>query len=407
MNDKWLNDIRDKMSDFEIDEPQGLWNDINLKQFQGEDVDVGRDDVKKSIPFRIRLGIAAAIVAAVVSIGLLFVNNDIATTNPEIATMDKRIAVCKHETLLPVKTDNVEMVQTVSHPAITETILSEKEFITEKTSGDSVVISKTDRECTSDSKTLIINKTVSTGNDDNLLALNNVSDSKSGRLSVGVFTSGGLGVEQNRKSSFYSASTEVVNNKYIWKDRPLLGILAYNRNKKIASSIRHRQPVKAGVSLSFRLDDRFSIASGLSFTKLTSDIFEGSDNHYFTGEQNLFYIGIPLNISYNIYSWRKFDIYAAAGVAAEKCVYASTNRSYVINNSVIKEDKYRIKEKPLQWSVNATAGIQYNITSKLGVYIEPGAGYYFDCHSNLRTIYSDKPLNLNLNFGLRLTFDKD
>ena len=407
MNDKWLNDIRDKMSDFEIDEPQGLWNDINLKQLQGEDVDVGRDDVKKSIPFRIRLGIAAAIVAAVVSIGLLFVNNDIATTHPEIATMDKRIAVCKQETLLPVKTDNVEMVQTDSHPAITEAILSEKEFITEKTSGDSVVISKTDREFTSDSKTLIINKTVSTGNDGNLLALNNVSDSKSGRLSVGVFTSGGLGVEQNRKSSFYSASTEVVNNKYIWKDRPLLGILAYNRNKKIASSIRHRQPVKAGVSLSFRLDDRFSIASGLSFTKLTSDIFEGSDNHYFTGEQNLFYIGIPLNISYNIYSWRKFDIYAAAGVAAEKCVYASTNRSYVINNSVIKEDKYRIKEKPLQWSVNATAGIQYNITTKLGVYIEPGAGYYFDSHSNLRTIYSDKPLNLNLNFGLRLTFNKD
>ncbi len=407
MNDKWLNDIRDKMSDFEIDEPQGLWNNINHKQLQGEDVDVGRNDVKKSIPFRIRLGIAAAIVAAVVSIGLLFVNNDIATTHPEIATMDKRIAVCKHETLLPVKTDNVEMVQTDRHPAITETILSEKEFITEKTSRDSVVISKADREFTSDSKTLIINKTVSTGNDDNLLALNNVSDSKSGRLSVGVFTSGGLGVEQNRKSSFYSASTEVVDNKYIWKDRPLLGILAYNRNKKIASSIRHRQPVKAGVSLSFRLDDRFSIASGLSFTKLTSDIFEGSDNHYFTGEQNLFYIGIPLNISYNIYSWRKFDIYAAAGVAAEKCVYASTNRSYVINNNVIKEDKYRIKEKPLQWSVNATAGIQYNITSMLGVYIEPGAGYYFDSHSNLRTIYSDKPLNLNLNFGLRLTFDKD
>lgn len=140
MNDKWLNDIRDKMSDFEIDEPQGLWNDINLKQLQGEDINVGRDDVKKSIPFRIR-PIAAAIVAAVVSIGLLFVNKDISTTHPEIATMDKRIAVCKHETLLPVKTDNVEMVQTVSHPAITETIISEKN-LSRKTSETALLFRK-------------------------------------------------------------------------------------------------------------------------------------------------------------------------------------------------------------------------------------------------------------------------
>lgn len=48
--------------------------------------------------------------------------------------------------------------------------------------------------------------------------------------------------------------------------------------------------------------------------------------------------------------------------------------------------------------------MQYNISSMVGIYAEPGLSYYFDNGSNIETIYSEKPLNFNLNIGLRVSF---
>ena len=57
--------------------------------------------------------------------------------------------------------------------------------------------------------------------------------------------------------------------------------------------------------------------------------------------------------------------------------------------------------KPLQWSANASMGMQFNINKTVGLYAEPGISYYFDNGSDIKTIYGDKPLNFNLNVGLR------
>lgn len=60
----------------------------------------------------------------------------------------------------------------------------------------------------------------------------------------------------------------------------------------------------------------------------------------------------------------------------------------------------------MQWSVNAAAGIQLNIVNSLSLYAEPGISYYFNDGSAIQTIYKEKPLNFNLNFGIRFTFGK-
>ena len=60
-----------------------------------------------------------------------------------------------------------------------------------------------------------------------------------------------------------------------------------------------------------------------------------------------------------------------------------------------------IKVKPLQWSVNASAGVQFRLTKFMGVYAEPGIAYYFDDGSEIKTIYKEKPVNFNLNLGVR------
>ena len=52
--------------------------------------------------------------------------------------------------------------------------------------------------------------------------------------------------------------------------------------------------------------------------------------------------------------------------------------------------------------MQAAVGMQYGITENIGVYIEPGIGYYFDNNSSLETYYSEHPINFTLSFGFRL-----
>ena len=50
--------------------------------------------------------------------------------------------------------------------------------------------------------------------------------------------------------------------------------------------------------------------------------------------------------------------------------------------------------------------MQFDVLDNVGIYAEPGVSYHFDDHSSLQTIYKEKPLNFNLNVGIRYTIDK-
>ncbi len=50
-----------------------------------------------------------------------------------------------------------------------------------------------------------------------------------------------------------------------------------------------------------------------------------------------------------------------------------------------------------QWSVNAAAGIQYNIIDWLAVFAEPGVTYFL----NNESLYGEHPWNFNARIGLR------
>lgn len=144
--------------------------------------------------------------------------------------------------------------------------------------------------------------------------------------------------------------------------------------------VHHRQPVRFGLSLRYRLTDRWSVESGLSYTRLSSDITTIIDDKTTVTEQRLNYIGLPLNISYELWRSRYFGLYVSGGSTIEKQLEAS----------------------PWQFSLNGAAGAEYKLTDFFSLYAEPGIGYYFKDGSSTPTIYNDHPLNFNLSFGLRL-----
>lgn len=161
----------------------------------------------------------------------------------------------------------------------------------------------------------------------------------------------------------------------------------------------HRIPIRVGLTLKYDITPRFAVESGLSYTYLGSDI-KGSRS---SGEQSLHYIGVPLNLKYRIASWRSFDFYASAGALVEKCVSAKFTLKENVNTPLEVSKTESLDEKPLQLSVNAAAGLQWNISKTVGLYAEPGISYYFDDNTKINTTYSDRPLEFNLNFGLRFT----
>lgn len=191
-----------------------------------------------------------------------------------------------------------------------------------------------------------------------------------------------------------------------WEDNPMLGINIFNQGKEVKIKYKHRLPVRIGVKVAYTLNEHWSIESGLTYTRLSSDMKDGTKENYFTGEQRLNYVGIPVNMKYIAWSYKRFNLYGSAGVLAEKCVSGNVTKEYVINNATKKKKTVNIDSKPLQMSVNADFGVQFDVLDNVGIYAEPGVSYHLDDHSSLQTIYKEKPLNFNLNVGVRYTIGK-
>lgn len=222
-------------------------------------------------------------------------------------------------------------------------------------------------------------------------------------LSTSATTGMGASSVTNSTATYVEA---VGPDDVIWADNPQLGIGIFNQGKSVKTEYKHRLPVRVGLNVAYRLTDRLSVESGVSYTRLSSDMKDGTKDNYSSGSQKLDYIGVPLNVKYRAFGYRRLSVYASAGLLTEKCVSGKTTHEYVISGEKKKHETEDVAAKPWQLSVNAALGAQFDVLRNVGVYVEPGVSYYFDDHSPLSTIYKEKPLNFNLNLGVRYTIGK-
>ena len=222
-------------------------------------------------------------------------------------------------------------------------------------------------------------------------------------LSTSATTGMGASSVTNSTATYVEA---VGPDDVIWADNPQLGIGIFNQGKSVKTEYKHRLPVRVGLNVAYRLTDRLSVESGVSYTRLSSDMKDGTKNNYSSSSQKLDYIGVPLNVKYRAFGYRRLSVYASAGLLTEKCVSGKTTHEYVISGEKKKREAEDVAAKPWQLSVNAALGAQLDVLRNVGVYVEPGVSYYFDDRSTLSTIYKEKPLNFNLNLGVRYTIGK-
>jgi hypothetical protein len=186
---------------------------------------------------------------------------------------------------------------------------------------------------------------------------------------------------------------------------PLTEVLLANQSKEVEARIRHKIPVTFGVSVYYNLGKKWGIGTGVNYTKLTSELHSGSNSNYIKGDQSIHYIGIPVQVNYNVIQKGRFTGYVTGGVLAEKAVAGKLKTKYIVNDEVQDEQEERLDVKPVQLSVNSAIGLQVKIIDKIGIYAEPGIGYHFKNDNQLNTIYKEKPLNFNMKFGIRLLLD--
>ena len=184
------------------------------------------------------------------------------------------------------------------------------------------------------------------------------------------------------------------------------GVPLYGNFQEIKNDIRHHQPLRFGLSIRYAINNRWSVESGLSYSHHKSDLIKQSGDQKTITEQQLSYVGIPLSAQYLIWNIGRLNLYASAGGMVEKMVKGKrTTQPSPTNNTPEASTTESVSISPLQFSLNCALGAEFQVAKSLSLYAEPGLGYYFDNGSTVPTIYQDKPLNLNLSFGLRFSFE--
>jgi len=161
-------------------------------------------------------------------------------------------------------------------------------------------------------------------------------------------------------------------------------------------------PVSISAGIRFYVLPRFSIGSGLSFS-LLSRTFTGEYSpvgaEKITGDirHTMCYLGIPVNANFDVFTNDLFKFYVYGQAAFEYCV---SNKYSILasKTGIVVKDPV----KGIQTSVGAGLGLEFRINRLLGIYLNPGINYYFNC-AQPKSIRSDHPTMFTLDAGIRFS----
>ena len=162
-------------------------------------------------------------------------------------------------------------------------------------------------------------------------------------------------------------------------------------------------PVSVGAGIKLGFTPKWSMSIGLNYSFLTRT-FDGiyteegkNPVEYSDIRNSQHYVGIPVNVYYNIVQKNFIDFYAYAGGAAELCVA----NKYTADDSG-RNLYYRGDTGSVQLSANIGIGVEFLLTDHLGLYIDPSLRYYFRNSKAPKSIRTVQPLMLGFEAGFRI-----
>lgn len=456
MNNDWTDRLRDRMADYEMPVGDELW--ANIEQSLAQDgVFANKNDhsnygVARSVVMR-RFSIAASIAALLAGSAYVYFHpwNEVAE-NEVAAIFDKgpKTFIDKSKTAVPKDSraaisDNSQKsisangqnamskdgLQTMSGGGQTKNNILAQSNSVELVSSESALSLDLDTQSSARSvneKSETVSSSRSSRKVNSLITSEGdvISSAQNGRRTVLAQSS--MDEELGRKDKRHRVALKLQlygengfigktsggNSPVLMSSMPSSDPVYYDKNIKIASffderymamiptsdlyeETKHHQPISVGMQVGFHLLPKLKLSTGLVYTKVSSDFISGVSDTRTVSTQDLHYIGIPLNLSYSVWEYKGLHTYVTAGGEG-----AVNIKNHTETDGEVKESK---RDK-MQWSTNASVGIQYDFIPQLGVYVEPGMKYYFDNGSQIENIFKDKKLNFNIQFGLRFNIGK-
>ena len=192
-------------------------------------------------------------------------------------------------------------------------------------------------------------------------------------------------------------SVERARMSLILSDHPTDG------NGSLGEVAQHYRPKTFGLSINKQLSPKWIFGTGITYTKLKSEFESEYHKARLVKTQKIDYVGIPLRLTYRIWSKGRFNAYTTGGVTFEMPVHGSLDKKYIITSDSSYTLKSDIKAH-YQWSMNLGIGVQYKLFKPFSLYLEPNMFYYFRNSGSLETYRTEHPFIITVPFGLRLTW---
>lgn len=156
----------------------------------------------------------------------------------------------------------------------------------------------------------------------------------------------------------------------------------------------HTFPFKGGFSVGIPVSDRLRITTGLEYslyqTRVSYTMVEMSG----VKKQAAHYLGVPLRLDWTLASNRWLDVYVGGGASGDWCVGAT------LAGKEIPRDGF-------SFSLLGAGGVQFNMTRRLGLYVEPEISWTLPSEKRvLETYRSAHPFLFSVATGLRINLDK-
>lgn len=408
MKDDLLNSIKDRLDSYEESAPEGLWSDIEASVFPKE-----KPRKAAFVPW-MWLSAAAAAVAAVLIVTNTLSNDpkedrivaqtDItpsSSVNPgddpasseELASL---LADADVRPVVPAAPGRVRSLPVKSVPENQASLEPEPEMAAE---AEPDVVLEPESEMVVEAEPTVPveqeqDRRVATNHDGEDWSgyMSATDDGETGflsRISMKASLAGAATQSQDVSNydpaMFYYGSGDTRSSGYT--DEPTRAFAPMDpliSASSVETDTRHHRPVRMSLTFHMPLGGIFGVETGASYTLLRSTVTTTSGSTVNRNIQTLKYLGIPVNLTADLYGNDWCRLYLSGGGMAEKCVSGEI--------------------KPLLWSLNAAAGLQVNLGRSLGIYAEPGLSYHFDDGSPVRTIYKDRPLDFMMTLGARMSF---
>ena len=401
MKEQWKETMRRKLGDYEQSAPELSWTDIE-RAVKERKTSSARARV---VPLWVKGAVSAAAIALIViAISMLLPRKNA----PSVANIAKRHKVINTNTATNNIVASNPKATLVAYEAVRQYAKGVYNTNAKDVNGEIMLLSlqaERSNPTMQDESESSNNMTAQTSRgENNYLAQTSSRQNKStNRLTAKVYLANAMTGNGNTGTSGIAlASADPIGYFDETLNSSTSDVLSMQASD-VKTTTKYRQPIRLGVRVKYDLNSRWSVESGVTYSYLSSTTSKKVGNASYDTGQKLNYVGIPLNLDYTIWGDEHFKVYVSGGGMAEKMVSGRSTTTYSLDGQQMSTTREKVSIRPLQWSVNGGAGIEYSPKSGFGIYAEPGVNYYFKSQDKVPTIYNDKPFNINLNVGIRIT----